>query len=201
MNRPSDPEPSARDDAGEALSLALRQGADVLDAWYRAVWPQVHRLCSGLLASSAEADDVAQDAMLHLVDRLDRWNPERPFGAWRQRVVVNLCRDHLRSAKRRQVHEEEAGLGWHEAQLPEPSAAAESAEVSQLVDRCLGLLPPREREVFVLVDLEGQAPADAAELLGIAASTVRAALTLARRRMREALAPHLPDAQLEGGPA
>mgnify|MGYP000294612752 CR=1 FL=1 len=69
--------------------------------------------------------------------------------------------------------------------------------LGSLIDRTLVLLPPREREVFVLVDLEGSSPKEAADVLDVAASTVRAALTLARRRLREALAPH----PAEGGSA
>jgi DNA-directed RNA polymerase specialized sigma24 family protein len=62
-----------------------------------------------------------------------------------------------------------------------------------LIDRCLGLLPPREREVFVLVDLEAVPATEAAAQLGIAASTLRAALAFARRRMRAALEPMLGE--------
>jgi RNA polymerase sigma factor (sigma-70 family) len=179
----------------EALARALRGGEDVLGEWYRAEFRAVHRLCQGFLASRSGADDIAQNAMLHLADKLDQWDPARAYASWRNRVVLHVCRDHERAARRRSVHE--AGAEWRVGTAPDPVEAAAANEVSALIDRCLTLLPPREREVFVLVDLEAVPASEAAEQLGIAASTVRAALALARRRMRDVLAPMLG----EGGSA
>ena len=51
--------------AGDALAL---------DRWYRREHPEVWRLCVGFLADAAEAEDVAQDAMLKLHDELPRWD-------------------------------------------------------------------------------------------------------------------------------
>ena len=179
-----------RDPAAE-LARALRSGRDVLGAWYRAEFPRVHRLCQGFLASRSEADDVAQDAMLRLADHLERWDPGRPYAAWRNQVVVNVCRDRQRSIARRGEHETRREAPA--APSLDPADIAAANEVSALVDRSLGVLPPREREIFVLIDLEGFDSAEAAEQLGIAASTVRAALSFARRRMRDLLAPMLDE--------
>jgi len=177
---------SAADSAAD-LAQALRAGRDVLGAWYRAEYPRVHRLCRGFLASRTAADDVAQDALLHLADQLERWDPARPYAAWRNQVVVNLCRDRERAASRREHHEGAARRP--EVPAPDPADVAASRELAAWIDRCLGALPPREREVFVLVDLEGADAAAVGEQLGVTASTVRAALAMARRRMRELLAP------------
>ena len=46
------------------------------------------------------------------------------------------------------------------------------------------------------MDLEGLAPKAAAEVMGVAASNVRAVLSLARRRLKEALSPHLAEGGL-----
>lgn len=195
------PTTTAQDDALTGLARALRLGHDVLGAWYEAAYPGVLRLCRGFLgpAASGNAEDVAQDAMLRLVSQIERWDPARPYGGWERTVVLNVARNHLRAASRRTEHESAAGQleSMGPAGLPDPSDAASAKEIGALVDRCLGLLTPREREAFVLVDLEGLAPKAAAEVMGVAASNVRAVLSLARRRLKEALAPHLA----EGGPA
>ncbi|MEM9803400.1 MAG: RNA polymerase sigma factor [Planctomycetota bacterium] len=185
--------PDVPPDATEALSRALRMGEDVLGEWYRAVFPEVRRLARGLLARRDIADDVAQDVMLHLADRIAQWNPDNPFRAWSRRAVVNRCRSVQRSARRRDEHEGAAGAAFHEGTLPRPEDAATAEELSALIDRSLDLLPPREREVFVLIDLEGSSASEAADALEITASTVRAALSMARRRLRDALAPHLAE--------
>ena len=194
---PRPPQPSE----GARLARALRAGDEErLGEWYAAEYPAVHRLCLGLLASGAEADDAASDAMLHLHDRLERWDPERPYGPWRSRVVVNLCRDRLRRASRRAVHEERAAALRSETVLPHPADAASADELRGVLERSLGKLSPREREAFVLIDLEGSSAAEVAENLELAVSTVRANLSLARRRLRELLGAHLPEGYaLEGG--
>jgi len=187
------PEPAAPSGGAdvEALARALRAGEDVLGEWYRAEFRAVHRLCQGFLASRSGADDIAQNAMLHLADKLDQWDPARAYASWRNRVVLHQCRDHDRATRRRSLHE--AGAEWTAPPAPDPADAAAANELSALIDRSLGLLPPREREVFVLVDLEHVPASEAAAQLGIAASTVRAALAFARRRMRDALAPMLGE--------
>ena len=162
-----------------------------MDGWYRREHPGVFRLCFGFLADYAEAEDLAQDAMLRLLDRLPRWDPQRPYSAWRNTVVLNLCRDHLRSRKvRRRAEQQLAELPARPAG-PAPEQAATQAEIRDALHAALGALPPREREAFVLRDLEGQETADAAAAMGVAESSVRSLLTLARRRLRRILEPAL----------
>ena len=190
-------QPPATDQAGiAALRPALLAGdATAIDAWYRAEHPQVWRLCLGVLADAAEAEDLAQDAMLHLLDNLERWDASRSWLAWRNTVVVNLCRDRLRRRATRALHESAAGsqAALRPGPLPSPSDAARAGELRDALVVALAALTPREREAFVLVDLQGSPAAAAAEAMGIAEGTVRSLLTLARRRLRTLLAPHLPQ--------
>ena len=182
----------------ERLARTLRQlgdeGSQVLGDFYSALFPTVRRLCRGVLATGAgAAEDIAQDAMLRLVDRIDSWDPARPFLSWQRTVVINMCRNHLRSESRRTTHEDAAAELRSERPAPDPADTASRREIGALVEECLALLPPREREAFVLVDLEHCSAQDAADVMGVAASTVRAALSMARRRLRDALAPRLSE--------
>ncbi|MEM8713094.1 MAG: sigma-70 family RNA polymerase sigma factor, partial [Planctomycetota bacterium] len=128
---------------------------------------------------------------LRLADSIGRWDPARPFLAWARVATLNACRNHLRASDRRTAHEESAGRLRAVRSAPSPSAATEASEATELLNRALGLLPPREREVFVLVDLEGLNSVEAAEVCEVTPSTVRAALAQARRRLRSALDPEL----------
>lgn len=186
----------------ESLARALHQGEEVLGEFYGALFPIVRRLCRGVLATGAgAADDVAQDAMLRIVDQLGRWDQAHSFIGWQRTLVINMCRNHLRTESRRATHEDVAAGMRSERRAPDPADAASRREVGALVDDCLALLPPREREAFVLVDLEQSSAADAAQVMGVAASTVRAALSMARRRLRDALAPKLSEGSLSAGGA
>ncbi len=190
---------SPHDDAADPDLSALRGGDPLaIDTFYRAEQPIVWRLCLGFLADLHEAEDAAQDALLHLLDRLPSYHPGRGWSAWRNTVVLNHCRDRLRRRTTRAQFETAAPELSLPALLPRPDEAAESAELAGLVRAALLHLPPREREAFVLRDLEGLATEDVAAILGITASSVRSLLTLARRRLRQLLAPRLPH--LAGSP-
>jgi RNA polymerase sigma-70 factor (ECF subfamily) len=170
----------------------IRAGdVDALARWYRAEHPEVWRLCLGFLADPAEAEDAAQDAMLRLLDTLDRFDLRRPWSVWRNAVVLNHCRDRLRRDEARARAEREAARAALPPMLPHPADEAARGELETLVARSLRHLSPREREVFVLHDLEGGATADVAVALAIAESTVRVLLATARRRLRELLVPRL----------
>ena len=54
-------------------------------------------------------------------------------------------------------------------------------------------LPPRQREVLVLITYEGLSPRAAADLLGISEASVYSSLHLARQRLRQELAPYLVE--------
>ena len=192
-----DPPTGSRDDLPPAWIRAIRAGdADALARWYRAEHPAVWRLCLGFLADRTEADDAAQDAMLQLLDTLDRYDPRRPWPLWRNSIVLNQCRDRRRRRAARQRAETAVVQETSSAPPDDPADAAARAEVGDLVTQSLAHLSPREREAFVLHDLEGDSTAEVAAALAIAESTVRVLLATARRRLRELLAP-----RLAGGPA
>jgi RNA polymerase sigma-70 factor (ECF subfamily) len=159
----------------------------------------VFRLCVGFLADRTEAEDAAQDAMLHLLDRLAAYDARRPWNSWRNTVVLNHCRDRLRRRTTRRTHEDRAPAST--TPLPSPHDVAAAKEVAARLEEALAALTPREREAFVLRDLQGCSTEDAATILGIGASSVRSLVTLARRRLRTLLASCLPEGSLPGGAA
>src|SRR5262245_55407878 len=109
------------------LALALARGeADAIGGWFRAEHPQVYRRCAGFLADATEAEDVAQDAMLKLLDTLPRWDRRRPWRAWRNTLVLNLCRDRLRRAASRAEAEDRAAPLCLPSALPSPEEAAQA---------------------------------------------------------------------------
>jgi len=185
-----DPEPWAR---------ALRRGdPEALDPWFRAEYPTVWRLCLGLCADSDQAADLAQDALLRLEERLHLWDPARPYAPWRNALVANLCRDRARRARTRSAAEQDAAAARLAAPWPAPDSAASASEVRAVLTAVLAALPPREREAFVLRDLEQRSTAETARTLGVTEGTVRSLLTLARRRLRELVGRRTPGLVPEG---
>lgn len=176
-----------------ALVPGVRGGdPKALDQWYRREWPTVYRLCFGLLADPGAADDAAQDAMLRLNDKLGSFDVSRSYAAWRTTVVLNLCRDRQRRVAARERAEESAGEHFPPTAAPHPDVEAQRSELCAALEVALVRLTEREREAFVLHDLEGLAAATAAETMGIGQSSLRSLLALARRRLRGLLEAHMP---------
>ena len=176
----------------DPLVVAARTGdSDAVARLYQREHREVWRLCLGFLADRHEADDAAQDAMLKLLDTLDSFDATRSFASWRNAVVLNHCRDRLRRRNARARAESDAAARELPAALPSPLDHAQRDEVRELVAALLAHLTPREREVFVLHDLQGETANVVAAALDIAPSTVRVLLMTARRRLRGLLAPRL----------
>jgi RNA polymerase sigma factor (sigma-70 family) len=176
----------------ESWAARLRSGEEAaLGGWYQAEYPVVRRLCLGFLANGAEADNQAQEALFKLHQNLTHWDHTRPYAAWRNTLVANCCRDRLRSGIRRQ--QRERAQARPEATHMRPGQSLEQAEFEADLERALTALSPREREVFVLIDLEEIPAAEAAQQLQIKASSLRAYLSLARSKLRQHLAAHAPE--------
>jgi RNA polymerase sigma-70 factor (ECF subfamily) len=189
---PAESGASALDEA--SLRAVVAREPVAVERWYRAEHPRVWRRCFGLCGSRADADDLAQDAMLELHDALARRDPRTPYAAWSARVVLNLCRDRWRRVAARQRAEDEARRRRPEEPVPDPSAALAQGELRQALGAVLERLPEREREAFVLCELEQLSTADVAHAMQIGESSVRSLCTLARRRLRGLLAAHAEGA-------
>ena len=75
----------------------------------------------------------------------------------------------------------------------EPPAEAAARELGVIVARHVSALPPRQREVLVLIAFEEHSAAEAARVLDISEQNVRTNLHLAREKLRELLAPFLSE--------
>jgi RNA polymerase sigma factor (sigma-70 family) len=184
-------------DGSEELAGVLAGDPAAIDRWYRAQHPAVWRLCLGFLGSAAEAEDVAQEAMLKLHDTLKRWDSAQAYRPWRNTVVLNLCRDRVRRIQARARAEERAAELADWRVVASPSSNVEQRELRELLHEALITLSEREREAFVLRELEGLGTGEVAQIMGVGESSVRSLLTLARRRLRDRLAKQLPE--LAGG--
>lgn len=165
--------------------------AESLDRWYRAEFPRLYRIALGFLADRTDAEEVAREALVRIIDGVGSFDRTRSYGAWRTAITANLCRDRLRRADARRRAEERSLAVRRPGQVVPPDAAAEQAEMTAILIEALQTLPPREREVFVLRDLEGVETADVAAALEITDGSVRSLLALARQRLRRLLAPRL----------
>ena len=179
------------DDSDEALMLRVARGDEpAYRMLTRRHLPAMLGLARRILGNTADAEDVAQEAMLRVWTHAPRWQPLAAFRTWLTRVVVNLCLDRKRRA--RWVALEAAG----ELVDPAPGAAetAEHDEREQQLAVAIAELPARQRAAIVLTYSEGMSNAQVADILGTSVSAVETLLVRGKQNLRARLV-HVIDGE------
>jgi RNA polymerase sigma-70 factor, ECF subfamily len=169
------------------------KGSDVLDSQEQArfemtVIPHLdaaYNLARWLLRGGADAEDVAQEAML----RAYRFFPGFHGGdvrAWLLQIVRNSCYTWLEKNRRvKDMTEFDEELHGQPGATPEALAIA--GDNRERLTRALESLPARVREVLVLRELEGCSYKEIAAITSIPMGTVMSTLARARKQLQLAL--------------
>ena len=172
------------DDSDEALMARIARGDErAFRTLASRHLPTMLGLARRILGNAADAEDVAQDAMLRVWTHAPRWQPLALFRTWLTRIVVNLCLDRKRRAP--WVGLEAAG----ELADPKPGASeqAERAEREALVATAVANLPARQRAASARTDGDGRSNAQVADGLGTSVSAVETLLVRGRQNLSRAL--------------
>ena len=168
----------ANGDADAARVLALR------------VVPRLLGYAGRLLADRAEAEDIAQEAMLRLWRVAPDWRQgEAKVSTWLYRVVTNRCTDRLRARKRRQTDALDQ-VAEPEDSAPGVVAGLIEADRMAALTAALAQLPDRQREAVVLRHIEGLTNPEIAEILQIGVEAVESLTARGKRALTAALAGH-----------
>ncbi len=138
-----------------------------------------------VLGDGAEAQDVAQEALMRLWKIAPQWRAgEAKVSTWIYRVVANLCTDLLR--KRRTTPLDDVA----EPADPAPSAAAQMQQAARVdaLQAALAVLPDRQRQAVVLRHIDGLANPEIASILGVGVEAVESLTARGKRALTAALA-------------
>jgi RNA polymerase sigma-70 factor (ECF subfamily) len=172
------------DDSDEALMARVARGDQpAFRVLARRHAPAIVRLARRILGNAADAEDVAQEAMLRVWTHAPRWQPLAAFKTWLTRVVVNLCLDR----KRRAPWVELEAAGEIADSAPVASELAETDERERLLQRAIAELPDRQRTAIVLTYSEGMSNAQVADILDTSVSAVETLLVRGKQNLRRAL--------------
>jgi RNA polymerase sigma-70 factor (ECF subfamily) len=158
----------ARDPDADLISAAIAGDRAAFGALLERHYDRIHGLAWQLTGSRADADDIAQDVCCSLVEKIGTFRGEAKFTTWLCGIVVNACRDLRR--RRRSFR----GLAERLTVLAGLATAPDGRDVYDgiWVRSALARLKPAYRDAAVLVAGQQLTHAEAAEILGIAESTV-----------------------------
>jgi RNA polymerase sigma-70 factor (ECF subfamily) len=177
-----------RDSLREAAQAATRHEFEMRLA---ECGPLAFRIANSVLRNAAEAEDVAQEALLRAYQRFERLRDRNRFRAWLVRIVFRTALDRRRAAKRREMRET---LWSQPERRPAPPTAedlAVSTEFQSHLDQALEELPEKQRLALLLSAMEGHTIEEISVLLGIPTGTVKSRIFLARKALAEKLRCHV----------
>jgi RNA polymerase sigma-70 factor, ECF subfamily len=156
---------------------AQRGSEEAIETLFRHYWAIGYRTAAYVTRDPAAAEDIAQEAFVAAVRKLDRFDRRRPFGPWFKRLVANRAIDWTRARKLRR--ESPAGAEPSRDLLGDATEGA-GVEVAETLSgelmRALGGLDVERRTVVVLRYLLEYTPGEIAELLGVPRGTVNSRL-------------------------
>jgi RNA polymerase sigma-70 factor, ECF subfamily len=177
----------ARSDADLLREVArgdLGALGEIYDRYARDVWRAIHRT----LGDAADVEDVVHAMFLKLPAIAPSYDGRASGRGWLCGIGVRFALRHTRGLRRfrRMVS------GFAETLVardgPDPERRASGNEALAALEEALAKLSPKKRAAFVLVELEGLRPEEAARALEIPVATVRTRLFHARSELRRALA-------------
>jgi RNA polymerase sigma factor (sigma-70 family) len=166
---------------GKLIAAAQRGDAEAAAALVSGSHPHVQRFARTLCASSQDAEDAAQEALIILYRKIGMLRASGALASWMFRIVRNEC---LRRS-RRMLRGEDA---------PVPDAALPSLEDEVLrrleaerVAAAIAALPADQRHVLIMRDVQGYSGRMTADALGLSGAAMKSRLHRARAAVREAL--------------
>ena len=149
--------------------------------------PLAFRVAQGVLRNVADAEDVAQEALLRAYRRFPELRQPAKFRSWIVRISFRLALDRWRSQKRREIREATWSQPIGGAALPSTEEVVRSNEFQARLERALDELPEKLRLVVILAAIHGHTFEEVSLLLRIPLGTVKSRLFFARKQLAEKL--------------
>ena len=166
----------------ELIELAVRGNEDAFRSLVERHCGMVFKVAFKWCAVREDAEDIAQDVMMQLADKIRGFKPdEAAFTTWLYRVTINAAKDAYRRKQSRKRNESQYA---NDRDVHSIDSAAEQQLRHHETTRLLDRLPDKEKEAVFLVFCEGVNHAEAAAIAGCAESTISWRVHNARKKLR-----------------
>jgi RNA polymerase sigma-70 factor, ECF subfamily len=145
--------------------------------------PRLRRYARALLRDASRADDLVQDTLVRAIAKQHLWQPDTNLRAWLFTLMHNLYVNVVRQSLREGAMVDVEDLSTALIATTDPTVSCQLRELEDAIAR----LPNEQREVVLLIGLEGVPYEEAAMILRVPIGTVRSRLSRARASLRKAL--------------
>ena len=152
----------------------------------------LRRYARALMRDRSDAEDLMQEALARALSRSHQYRPGTNLRAWLFTILHNI---HVNQVRAKVVRPNEVPVEDHEHRLSTPARQDGRIELRDMA-RAIETLPAEQRQVLLLVGLEGMKYDEVAKVLGIPIGTVMSRLS----RAREAVRTRLAEGPAETGP-
>lgn len=170
------------------LARARKGDAAAQQQIYAAVAPATLTLIRRFVGRGASSEDLFQDTMQTLFERLAQFRGEAPLGAWLRQIAISKCLMYLRSPWSR-ARLCLTALDRDTSAAPPPLVTAATAAEVIDVERALAQLAPTARAVLWMYEVEGYSHEEIARSFGRSVSFSKSQLARAHARLRAWFAP------------
>ncbi|MGK8525206.1 RNA polymerase sigma factor [Nocardia asteroides] len=170
--------------AGEQLVAAAQHGdREAISAIVHGAHPHVRRFARHLCASSADAEDAAQEALITLYRKIGTLRTATAIASWMFRIVRNEC---LRRARHLLDRESRIGPLGADTVASAEDEVLRRLETDQLT-QAITALPDLQRRVLIMRDVLGYPGRATADALGLSLAAMKSQLHRARTAVRHSL--------------
>lgn len=181
---------AARPAGDDVAALVEQARAGRTDAWarlYQIHFAPMFRHVRYLAGDHAVVEDLVQEAFARALVALRDFDGRSSFSTWLHGIALNVVRGHWRSTTSTQTAHDRL-VAMHAVREAAPHGEVDrthlAKERAKVVYAVLAEMPEHLREAFVLRDLEGLGPHEAAAQLGISPGNLAVRATRARQRLR-----------------
>ena len=180
--------------AGEALMAKMANGDIVaFEEFLSGYQGAAYRYAYRIFRDKHTAEDVSQEFFFKLFRNAGKYKPAGKFMTYFYRVLHNLCLDFLRKMNRKSLPDFQSFENPVLDTMPimegagAPDAGAQLSEEKRLVREAIGKLPPAQRQVIVLRELEEFKYREIAEVLGLSLNEVKVLIHRGRKSLLKIL--------------
>jgi RNA polymerase sigma-70 factor (ECF subfamily) len=174
---------SPQDDLSKWAALAVSGDKKAYNQLLTHSIPYIHNVLRGTLSDQDSIDDVTQEVLLSVHKALKTYSPERAFKPWLYSIIQFRRIDYLRKyySKKENVTTSMENVEFIEKYVTNNTHAGEYKDI----EAALNVLPKKQRDVFVLMKIEGYTAKEVANKTGMSVSAVKVSVHRTVKKLQE----------------